>query len=140
MARSMLAAQKLLEQKNEHVLYFEQRIEADWAKVLFADSVAASKTCILIRELSKRLKQNGVEIGEKRLFAWLRKNDYLIRQTESDYNSPIQRAMDLGLFEIKETSITHSDGRITISRTPKITGKGQRYFLNKFLGLKRVAA
>lgn len=140
MARGIMAAQQLLEQKNEHISYLEQRIEADLPKVLFADSVAASETCILIRELSKLLKQNNVEIGEKRLFEWLRENGYLIRQAGSDYNSPTQRAMDLALFEIKETSITHSDGRITISRTPKITGKGQRYFLNKFLGLEREAA
>ena len=140
MAKGILAAQKLLEQKDNHILHLEARIEADLPKVLFADSVAASETCILIRELAKLISQNGPEIGEKRLFDWLRDNGYLIKKAGSDYNSPTQKAMDLGIFEIKETSITHSDGRITISRTPKVTGKGQRYFMDKFLAKERKVA
>ena len=92
-----------------------------------------SKTSILIGELAKLIKQNGIDIGQKRLFTWLRENGYLIKISKrTDYNMPTQRAMELGLFEIKETAITHSDGHISISKTVKVTGKGQIYFINKF--------
>jgi len=101
--------------------------------VLFADSVSASKTSILVWELAKILKQNGVEIGQNRLFEYLRQNGYLIARNGSDFNMPTQKAMQLGIFEIKETSITYSDGHISVNKTPKITGKGQMYFINKFL-------
>ena len=100
-------------------------------KALFADSVCASKTSILIGELAKILKQNGVDTGQKRLFAWLRENGYLIRRKGTDYNMPTQRAMEMELFEIKETVIAHSDGHTSVNKTPKVTGKGQVYFINK---------
>lgn len=103
-------------------------------KALFADSVSASSSTQLVGEFAKVLRQNGVDIGEKRLFAWLRDNGYLIRRKGSDYNMPTQRSMELGLFRIKETVVTHSGGNITVSKTPKITGKGQQYFINLFLG------
>ena len=106
-------------------------------KALFADAVAASKTTILVGELAKLLKQNGVEIGQKRFFAWLRDNGYLIRRG-SDYNMPTQRAMEMKLFEIKETTINKPDGSITISKTVKVTEKGQQYFINRFLRGKEV--
>ena len=102
-------------------------------KALFADAVSVSKSTILIGELAKILKQNGVNIGATRLFAWMRENGYLISRKGTDWNMPTQRAMELGLFNIKETTITHSDGHTTISKTTKVTGKGQQYFINKFL-------
>ena len=107
-------------------------------KALFADAVAASHTSILVGELAKLLKQNGVEIGQNRLFKWLRENGYLMK-TGSSYNMPTQRSMEQELFEVKETSITHSDGHITIQKTPKVTGKGQQYFINRFLTKGEVA-
>lgn len=103
------------------------------SKALFAESVAASKSSILVGELAKLLTQNGVEMGQNRLFEWLRDNGYLIRRQGSDYNMPTQKSMEKGLFEIKETSVIHSDGHITINKTPKVTGKGQRHFLEAFL-------
>lgn len=110
-------------------------LEAQRPKVLFADSVAASHTSILIGELAKLLHQNGVKnMGQKRLFAWMREHGYLISRKANDYNMPTQRAMELGLFQIKETTVTHSDGHISVSKTPKVTGKGQQYFIEKFLG------
>ena len=111
----------------------EMQIEENRPKVLFADAVFASKQSILIGELAKLLKQNGVEIGQQRLFEWLRNKGYLIRRQGTDRNMPTQRAMELGLFEIKETTISHSDGHISINKTPKVTGKGQVYFINIFL-------
>lgn len=111
----------------------EVKMEEQKPKVLFAESVEAAKTSILIGELAKLLKQNGINIGQNRLFKWLRNNGYLIRRQGSDYNIPTQRAMEMGLFEIKETTITHSDGHIHVSKTPKVTGKGQVYFVNLFL-------
>lgn len=110
----------------------ESKIEADKPKVIFAEAVTASKSSILVGELAKILKQNGVDTGQQRLFQWLRDNGYLIRRQGSDYNMPTQRSMELGLFEIKETSINHSDGHISVTKTPKVTGKGQVYFVNKF--------
>lgn len=105
-------------------------------KALFADAVSVSETSILVGELAKLLKQNGVEIGQNRLFAWLRHNGYLISRKGTDYNMPTQKSMNLGLFKIKETSIQHSDGHVTVNKTPKVTGKGQQYFINKFLAEK----
>lgn len=102
-------------------------------KALFADAVSASNKTILIGDLAKILKQNGVNIGSVRLFRWPRKHGYLIKRDASDYNMPTQKSMERGLFEIKETVITHRDGHTTISKTPKVTGKGQIYFVNKFL-------
>lgn len=134
MARALLIAQKSIDEKNTQIERQAQKIEADAPKVLFADSVAASHTSILVSELAKLLRQNGVSIGPNRLFDWLRENGYLIRRRGTEYNMPTQRSMELGLFEIKENAITHSDGHITVSKTPKVTGKGQQYFISKFLG------
>lgn len=113
-----------------------EKIEQDAPKVLFAEAVTASKNSILVGELAKLLRQNGVEIGQNRLFAWLRDRGYLVKRNGTDYNAPTQRSMEAGLFEVKETTITHSDGSTTINRTTKVTGKGQQYFINQFLGKK----
>ena len=120
---------KLLEEKNEQQ---RSKIEKDKPKVIFAEAVETAKTSILVGELAKILKQNGVATGQKRFFEWLRSNGYLIK-SGSDKNMPTQRSMELGLFEIKETAIAHSDGHTTVQKTPKVTGKGQQYFINKFL-------
>lgn len=110
-------------------------IEEQKPKVLFADSVAASHTSILVGDLAKLLHQNGVkDMGQKRLFNWLRENGYLIKRKGSDYNSPTQKAMEMGLFQIKETVVSHADGHTSVNKTTKVTGKGQQYFINKFLG------
>ena len=114
---------KALERKNQEML----------PKAIFADAVTASHTTILIGDLAKILKQNGVDTGQKRLFGWLRDNGYLIKRPGADWNSPTQRSMEMGLFEIKETAVTHSDGHVTVSKTTKVTGKGQQYFINKLL-------
>ncbi|MBE6723344.1 MAG: oxidoreductase [Ruminococcaceae bacterium] len=103
-------------------------------KAIFADAVAASESPMLIGELAKVLKQNGVNMGERRLFEWMRKSGYLISREGTDHNAPTQRSMDMELFAVKETAITHSDGHVTVNRTTKVTGKGQQYFINKFLG------
>lgn len=119
------------EQEKRKVL--ETKIEQDKPKVLFADAVASAKTSILIGELAKLLKQNGVDMGQNRLFEWMRQNGYLIRRQGSDYNMPTQRSMEQGLFEIKETTVVHADGHTHINKTPKVTGKGQAYFVTLFL-------
>lgn len=121
-----------LKEEQEARLEAQKQIEQQKPKVLFADAVTASKTSILVGELAKLLKQNGVNMGQNRLFQWLRDNGYLIKRRGTDYNMPTQYSMELGLFEVKETSITHSDGHISVSKTPKVTGKGQLYFINKF--------
>lgn len=102
-------------------------------KALFADAVSTSNKTILVGDMAKILKQNGVNIGSIRLFQWLRQHGYLIRRDASDHNMPTQKSMERGLFKVKETVITHSDGHVTVSKTPKITGKSQVYFVNKFL-------
>ncbi|MGG1249881.1 phage antirepressor KilAC domain-containing protein [Brevibacillus agri] len=121
-----------LKTEREARIAAQKQIEADKPKVIFAEAVTTSKTSILVGELAKILKQNGIQIGQNRLFQWLRENGYLIKRKGTDYNMPTQKSMEMGLFEIKETSVTHSDGHITISKTPKVTGKGQVYFINKF--------
>lgn len=108
-------------------------------KALFADAVSASNTSILVGELAKILKQNGINTGQKRFFEWLRNNGYLIKRKGVDYNMPTQKSMEQGLFEIKETTINHSDGHISISKTPKVTGKGQIYFINKLKPVTQLA-
>ena len=108
-------------------------------KALFADAVSTSDTPILVGELAKILHQNGVSMGQNRMFRWLRDNGYLISKKGTSYNMPTQRAMELGLFKIKENAITHSDGHVTITKTPKVTGKGQVYFVNKFVGEEDLA-
>lgn len=132
MARALLMADKKI-----HKL--ETQIEADKPKVLFADAVSASHTSILVGELAKLISQNGYKIGANRLFAWMRENGYLIKRKGSDWNMPTQRSMDLKLFEIKETNVQHADGHITVNKTPKVTGKGQQYFINKLLSEDEVA-
>jgi len=116
----------------QSLLEAEKTIVEQQPKVTFADSVTASNTSILVREFAKTLKQNGVETGEKKLFSWLRRNGYLIKSGSADYNTPTQKAMDMGLFEVQQTTINRSNGA-QIKRTSKITGKGQLYFVNKFL-------
>ncbi|EKN40732.1 phage antirepressor protein [Clostridium botulinum CFSAN001627] len=122
-----------LKKEREEKKLLQEQMKKQKPKVLFADAVSVAHTSILVGDLAKLIKQNGIDIGAKRLFAWLRENGYLIRRKGTDYNMPTQYSMDLGLFEVKETSITHSDGHISISKTPKITGKGQIYFINKFV-------
>ena len=133
MAKALLIANKTIENNKKKIVEQQLIIEAQKPKVLFADSIQASHTSILIGEFAKILKQNGIDVGQKRLFEWLRDNGYLIKRKGSDYNSPTQKSMELGLFEIKETPIHHNSGEISINRTSKITGKGQAYFINKFL-------
>lgn len=125
-----------LKEEKEQRKQLEAKVEQDKPKVLFADSVSASKSSILVGELAKILKQNGVDTGQFRLFAWLRENGYLIKREGSDYNMPTQRSVEMGLFEVKQTIITHSDGHITTNKTPKVTGKGQVYFVNKFMNAR----
>jgi anti-repressor protein len=123
-----------LKDTQAHVKHLEAKIDNDKPKVIFADAVSTSKTSILIGDLAKIIKQNGIDIGQKRLFAWLRDNGYLIKRNGSDYNMPTQCSMELGLFEVKETIISRPDGHVTVNKTPKVTGKGQQYFINKFIG------
>ena len=126
MARALLMA-------DQKVHKLEAQIEADKPKVLFADAVSASHTSILVGDLAKLISQNGFKIGANRLFSWLRGNGYLIKKRGASWNMPTQKSMELGLFEIKETNIQHADGHISINKTSKVTGKGQQYFINKFL-------
>lgn len=128
MARALQVAQnKILER--------DKQIETMKPKAIFADAVAASHTSILIGDLAKLISQNGVSIGQKRLFKWLRDNGYLIKREGSDRNMPTQRSMEMKLFEVKESTISNPDGSVRITRTPKVTGKGQQYFVNKFLAI-----
>lgn len=131
MARALLMADKKV-----HKL--EAQIEADRPKVLFADAVSASKSSCLIGELAKILKQNGIDIGQNKLFQWLRSNGYLISRRGDSWNQPTQKSMQLKLFELKKTNINHADGHTTTSTTTKVTGKGQQYFINKFLNQERL--
>lgn len=126
LALAVLEAQKTIEAQNKD-------IERMKPKEIFADAVAASSTAILIGELAKLLRQNGIDIGQNRLFDWMRKNGYLIRQKGSTYNTPTQRSADLGILTTKETVIVRSDGSTEVKKTVKVTGKGQQYFINKFL-------
>ena len=126
MARALIEAQNVLAAK-------DKVIEEMKPKVVFADAVATSHTSILVGELAKILKQNGIDMGQKRLFAWLREKGYLIKRQGTDYNMPTQKAMELGLFEIKEGSYVNGSGVNITTKTPKVTGKGQQYFINKFL-------
>lgn len=126
MARALLLADKKVHQ-------LEAQIEADKPKVLFANAVEASATSILIGDFAKILRQNGYNIGQNRLFEWLRENGFLIRKRGESYNMPTQRSMDMSLFEVKERTHHEPNGSIRISKTTKMTGKGQTYFINKFL-------
>lgn len=129
----------LLQQAAEQLKRKDIQIEQMKPKALFADAVSTSDTPILVGELAKILHQNGVSMGQNRMFRWLRDNGYLISKKGTSYNMPTQRAMELGLFKIKENAITHSDGHVTITKTPKVTGKGQVYFVNKFVGEEDLA-
>lgn len=139
MAKALLIANKTIENNKKKIIEQQLLIDAQKPKVLFAEAIQASETTILVGEFAKILKQNGIDVGQKRLFEWLRENGYLIKRKGSDYNSPTQKSMELGLFEIKETPIHHNSGEISISRTSKITGKGQAYFINKFLNRAVIA-
>lgn len=132
MARALLIAQDTIQRSKDKIRQLSATVEKQAPKVLFADSVATSQKSCLIAELAKILMQNGIEIGQNRLFRYLRKNNYLGNKGEY-YNQPTQRAMELGLFEIKKTSITKPDGTVLVNTTPKVTGKGQIYFVNKLI-------
>ena len=126
-----------LKAEQEKRVALESKVEQDKPLVAFANSVSVAKTSILVGELAKLLKQNGVDMGQNRLFTWMRENGYLISRKGTDYNMPTQRSMEMKLFEIKETTISHGDGHTSISKTPKVTGKGQIYFINLFLGTQQ---
>ena len=135
MARALRIADETMRRQKERIESLSSANAEMRPKALFADAVAASESTCLVGELAKMLRQNGVEIGQNRLFDWLRERGYL-GKGGSNRNVPTQASMDMGLFRIKETAVTHSDGRVTINRTPKVTGKGQVYFVEKFLGEK----
>lgn len=133
MARAVRIAQQQLEELKQSNNLLSNQIEQDKPKVLFADAVTASQTSILVGALAKLIKQNGHDIGQKRLFEWLRNKGYLIKQKGSDWNMPTQRSMEQGLFEIKESTHLNGDGVNITTKTTKVTGKGQQYFINLFL-------
>ena len=126
---------RALEYAHKEICTLKTRVDEMRPKEIFADAVSTSKTTVLIGDLAKILKGNGVEIGQKRLFKWLRENGYLMKTTDS-YNMPTQRAMEMKLFEVKESTSVNPDGSIRVNKTPKVTGKGQQYFVNKFLGVR----
>lgn len=126
LALAVLEAQKTIEEQAAEIGRMKP-------KEIFADAVSTSHTAILIGDLAKILKQNGIETGQKRLFAWLRENGYLIKRKGTDWNMPTQKSMEMGLFEVKESTVNNPDGSVRINRTTKVTGKGQVYFVNKFL-------
>lgn len=126
LALAVLEAQKTIEEQAAEIGRMKP-------KEIFADAVSTSHTAILIGDLAKILKQNGIETGQKRLFAWLRENGYLIKRKGTDWNMPTQKSMEMGLFEVKESTVNNPDGSVRINRTTKVTGKGQIYFVNKFL-------
>lgn len=133
MARALKLANKTidsLKMDNSKLIEDNHRMKP---KEIFADAVATSTTSILIGDLAKLIKQNGVDMGQKRLFLWLRENGYLIKRNGSDYNMPTQKSMDMNLFDVKESTINNPDGSVRINRTTKVTGRGQQYFINKFL-------
>ncbi|UNL42470.1 oxidoreductase [Ligilactobacillus agilis] len=134
-----MVMKRALEIANVKVEQLEAKLDEVKPQVLFANAVSVSDTPILVGELAKILHQNGIDVGQNRLFKWLRKNGYLISRKGTSYNMPTQKSMELGLFKIKESAITHSDGHVTITKTPKVTGKGQIYFVNKFLNKDDVA-
>lgn len=132
----MARALKIADRK---IIKLEATIEEQRPKVIFANAVSASHTSILVGDFAKLMRQNGLNFGQNRMFAWLRENGYLISRKGNSWNMPTQKAMDLGLFEIKDTTINHSDGHISINKTPKITGKGQLYFADKLLNNNDIA-
>ncbi len=132
-ARALKLAERKIEELQQNNTVLLEDVNRMKPKEIFADAVATSKTSILVGELAKILKQNGVDIGQNKFFTWLRENGYLINRKGSDWNMPTQKSMNLGLFEIKETVVTHADGHTTVNKTTKVTGKGQQYFINKLL-------
>ena len=133
MARALkVAGQTIDKLKGENAGLLED-VQRMRPKEIFADAVATSHSSILIGDLAKLIKQNGVDIGQKRLFAWMRGNGYLIKRNGSDWNMPTQKSMEMGLFEVKESTVNNPDGSVRINKTTKVTGKGQQYFINKFL-------
>ena len=135
MARALKLADRTIDKLRADNYALEKKIEEDKPKTIFADAVSASHTSILVGDLAKLICQNGVQIGQKRLFEWLRQNGYLIKNGTSR-NMPTQRSLEMALFEIKESTIQNPDGSVRITRTPKVTGKGQVYFVNKFLEME----
>mgnify|MGYP002706004676 CR=1 FL=1 len=133
MAKAILVAQKKIAERDKIIEKQRLKIEADKPKTIFADAVSTSHTSILIGDLAKSICQNGVQTGQKRLFQWMRENGYLMKSGAS-YNMPMQRYIEQGLFEVKESSVQNPDGSVRVTRTTKVTGKGQLYFINKFLG------
>lgn len=133
MAKAILVAQKKIVERDKIIEKQRLKIEADKPKTIFADAVSTSHTSILIGDLAKLICQNGVQTGQKRLFQWMRENGYLMK-TGASYNMPMQRYIEQGLFEVKESSVQNPDGSVRVTRTTKVTGKGQLYFINKFLG------
>lgn len=130
---AMIRTLTALKEERAKRAQLEKQAQANAPKVVFADAVASAKTDILIGDLAKILRGNGVDTGQRRLFEWLRENGYLIRQRGSSWNMPTQRAMDMELFRVKESVVTHADGHTTVNRTTKVTGRGQTYFVHKFL-------
>lgn len=134
MAKALLVANRQIEERQKRIDTLEEKAKLDAPKVLFASAVETAKTSILVGDLAKILKQNGVDIGQNRLFQWLRDNGWLIKDRRSDYNSPTQKGMNQGLFEVKEGTVINPDGSVRVTKTTKVTGKGQLYFTNLFLG------
>lgn len=137
LAKALLVAKNKIAEKDKIIEEKDSRIAQMKPKEIFADAVSASRTSILIGELAKLLKQNGINVGQNRLFMWLRENGYLIKKRGASYNMPTQASMNMGIFEIKEITSVNPDGSIRTNRTTKVTGKGQQYFINKFLGTKK---
>lgn len=133
LAKAVMIGQRTMEEQKRRIAAQDTQIKELEPKARFADAVAASDGTCLIGELAKMLRQNGMDIGQNRLFRLLQADGYL-GKSGSNRNVPTQRAMDLGLFRIKETTVTHADGHTTVSRTPKVTGKGQRYFIDRYWG------
>lgn len=133
-ARALKMADREIEKLKSSNAGLMEDVQRMRPKEIFADAVSTSHTSILIGDLAKLLKQNGVDTGQKRLFCWLRENGYLIRRQGGDWNMPTQKAMEMGLFEVKESTVNNPDGSVRINKTTKVTGKGQQYFINKFLG------
>lgn len=129
---------RALQIADRKIIDLQERVQLDKPKVIFADAVAASHTSILVGDLAKLLYQNGIKTGANRLFSWMRENGYLIKRKGTDYNMPTQRSAEMKLFEVKETTINNPDGSIKISKTPKVTGKGQQYFINLFMKNKEM--
>lgn len=122
-----------LKEERARTAALQAQAAIDAPKALFADAVSTSHTTILVGDLAKILKGNGISIGANRLFKWMRANGFLIARKGADWNAPTQKAMELGLFKLKETAVTHSDGHVSVNKTPKVTGKGQQYFTSRFL-------